>query len=120
MQNYQKLEVWRKAVDLTVDIYSIVKSFPTDERFALVSQIKRAVTSIPINISEGCGRNTSKELAQFVHIAQGSASELECEILISTRLNYISETDSQALLIRIEELKRMLWGLESKLKTENF
>ena len=117
MQDYQRLDIWKKSIDLLVDIYSILKTFPSDEKYALISQIKRAATSIPINIAEGCGRKTTKELANFIHIAQGSASELECEILISSRLHFMNDSDSKALLLRVDELKKMLWSFESKLTT---
>ena len=119
MQDYTKLRVWQQAMDLTVDVYSVVNQFPADEKFALCSQMKRAVTSIPINIAEGCGRDTAKELAHFVHIAQGSASELECEATISERLGFLEETKAQCLREQIVELKRMLWNFEKKLRTEN-
>ena len=116
MQDYQKLTVWQRAVELAVDVYSVIRTFPSDEKYALSSQMKRAVTSIAINIAEGCGRDSQKELANFVHIAQGSASELECELIIAQRLDFLNKNTAEEILVKVLEVKRMLWSFERKLK----
>ena len=122
MQDYQKLTVWQRAVELAVDVYSVIRTFPSDEKYALSSQMKRAVTSIAINIAEGCGRDSKKELINFVHIAQGSTSELECELIIAQRLGFLNNSTAEEILDKVLEVKRMLWSFERKinprLKTE--
>jgi len=80
MKNFRKLSVWDKSHQLTLDIYKSTSSYPNEERYGLKSQMRRAVSSIPTNIAEGCGRNTQPQFAQFLNIAFGSASELEYQI----------------------------------------
>lgn len=91
MQDFRKLKVWEKAHDLTLLIYKISKNFPKEEMFSLTSQIRRASSSIPTNIAEGCGRGTDKDFARFIQISMGSASELEYLIWLSIDLKYISK-----------------------------
>ena len=77
MRDFHKLMIWQRSHSLTLEIYKITKTFPKEEVFGLTSQIQRAVSSIPTNIAEGCGRNSNKEFAHFLQIAIGSATELE-------------------------------------------
>jgi four helix bundle protein len=83
MQDFRKLVAWRKAHELTLRVYDVTASFPKDEVYGLTSQMRRASSSIPANIAEGCGRNGNAELARFVYIALGSASELEYHLLLA-------------------------------------
>jgi four helix bundle protein len=119
MQDYKKLTVWQKSHSLTLSVYQATSVFPKNEMYGLTSQIRRACTSIPANIAEGCGRGGGAELAQFLRIAQGSASELEYELLLAKELGFLSfqnYTDLNNLLI---EVRRMLTALIKKIKTSN-
>ena len=116
MQDYQRLKVWEKSHALTLAIYRLTGSFPADERFELTRQIRRSAASIPANIAEGCGRNSPRELKHFLTIASGSASELEYHLLLARDLGFASD---DSLTHRVSEVKRMLWSLMQKLKTEN-
>ena len=112
---HTKLEAWKEAVELTVDIYSITQLFPREELYGLTSQIRRAVVSIPSNIAEGCARKGSAETIHFLYIAIGSLAEVETQILISNRLGYIadiSEVNKRLLLV-----KQLTFGLIKYLKT---
>lgn len=97
MNQFKELKVWQEAIDLAVETYKITKMFPADERFNLISQMNRSAVSISSNIAEGCGRNNPKEFRQFLGIAQGSACELESQMIISQRLDFLSQAalDSQ-------------------------
>lgn len=111
MRNYQKFSVWEKSHQLTLDVYKLTPSFPKDELFGLTSQMKRASSSIPMNIAEGCGRNSDKDFCRFLYIASGSANELEYQIILSVDLNFINSENGQKLLFQVEEVKKMLNGL---------
>jgi four helix bundle protein len=89
MKDFRKLDVWAKAHALTLAIYRVTAGFPTEERYGLTSQLRRAALSIPTNITEGCGRNTDAEFNRFLEIAMGSASETEYLLLLSFDLKYI-------------------------------
>jgi len=111
MRPHHKLEAWLKAVELVTDIYKKTESFPKEERYGLTSQIRRAAVSIPANIAEGAGRYSSKEFAHFLSNAQGSASELETELIISNRLGYLDETSFSQLIAQLERIGRLITGL---------
>lgn len=117
--NYKELKVWQKAMDLTVEVYKLVKLLPKEETYALSDQIRRAVVSIPSNIAEGQGRNSDKEFIQFLSIARGSLWELETQIEICLRIGYIDQslaTDTNNL---IAEISKMLNALSNSLKPQN-
>jgi len=111
MRPHQNLDVWKKSVDFTVEIYIVTGNFPNDEKFGLTSQIRRASVSIAANIAEGAGRNSTKEFLRFLSIAQGSASEVETELLIGFRLRYIREDDYEDLIRKLDDIGRMITGL---------
>jgi len=90
LQDFKNLKVWKKSHELTLKIYKISKIFPHEEIFGLTSQIRRACSSIPSNIAEGCGRNSDADFARFLQIAFGSANELEYQIMLAYDLNYIN------------------------------
>jgi four helix bundle protein len=119
MKDYKKFIVWQKSHQLTLDVYKITSVYPKEELFGLTSQIKRACSSIPMNIAEGCGRNSDKDFCRFLYIAFGSANELEYQIILSIDLNFIERQKGQNLLNQIEEIKKMLNGLISKLNQAN-
>lgn len=110
MRDFKKLNVWSKAHQLTLEVYKVTQQFPDDERFGLISQIRRASASIPTNIAEGCGRESDNELKRFCYIAMGSASEVEYQLLLARDLGYISEPTYQPLADKEIEVKRMLTG----------
>ena len=116
MRDFKKIQVWQKAHQFTLKIYKTTAAFPPDERFGLISQIRRATASIPTNIAEGAGRETQKEFARFVHIASGSASEVEYQLLLAHELGYISLEEYPALEKDIIEIKRMLYGFGKALR----
>jgi four helix bundle protein len=117
MVNYKNYKVWQKAHSLVFDIYKEVNNFPNDEKFNLISQIRRATISIPTNIAEGCGRETQKELVRFLYISSGSAHELDYLILVSSELGFISKEKTKYLLGEIDEIKKMLAALITKIKS---
>jgi four helix bundle protein len=116
MHNYNNLQIWQQAMDLVEDIYILTASFPTDEKFGLVSQMNRAAVSIPSNIAEGAGRNSDKDFAHFISIAIGSLYELNTQIVLSERLGYINQTQSQELQKKLDNLQRKSVSFKSKLK----
>ena len=116
MIKYKNFKVWQKSHSLVLEVYKIAISFPKEEQFNLVSQIKRAAISIPTNIAEGSGRETQKELIRFLYISSGSAHELEYLITISAELNLISKEKSDVLLDEIDQIKKMLAVLITKIK----
>ncbi len=111
MRPHERLDVWKKAIEFVVDVYRATESFPKDERFALTSQLRRAAVSIPANIAEGAGRKFDKEFGYFLSNSQGSASEVETELLIASRLKYIEEPKYLALRSSLDDIGRMLTGL---------
>jgi four helix bundle protein len=117
MQDYRKLAVWKRAHKLTLLVYGFTSKFPREEVYGLTSQIRRAASSIPANLAEGCGRETNAELARFLQIALGSANELEYHLLLAKDLGYLSEASFGANAQEASEIKKMLSGLLSKVRT---
>jgi four helix bundle protein len=101
-----------------LQIYEATASFPSEERFGLTSQIRRAATSIPINIAEGSGRVSKKDFAHFLHIAEGSANEIECELIIAKGLNYLPPNVCEILIDEVNEIKKMIVVFRSKLESD--
>ncbi|NEO42457.1 MAG: four helix bundle protein [Moorea sp. SIOASIH] len=119
MRDFKKLKVWEKAHELTLSVYKATQVFPKEELYGLTSQIRRSSVSIPANIAEGCGRNGKAELARFLHIAMGSASELEYHLLLAHNLNLLKAKDYECLAADVTEIKRMLTSFIQKLKAES-
>lgn len=113
---YKDLIVWQKSMDFAVAIYKIIEKLPRFEQFGLVSQITRAVTSVPANIAEGCTRKSYKEKVQFLYISYGSLSETETYIELMKRLGYLAEKEGQDLENQKEEIRKMLHALIAKFK----
>jgi four helix bundle protein len=111
MRPHEKLDVWKKAIDFVVAVYKVTEGFPKEEKFGLTSQLPRAAVSIPANIAEGAGQKSSKEFAYFLSNAQGSASEVETELLIASKLSYIQEAKYLPLRSALDEIGRMITGL---------
>ena len=117
MRDFHKLIIWQRSHQLALKVYSISKLFPKDELFGLTSQIRRAVSSIPTNIAEGCGRASNKDFAHFLQIAIGSAAEVEYELLLAHDLNYINENDYQTLTDETVAVRKMIIKYQSELKS---
>lgn len=111
MESYRELNVYQKSIDFVVKIYSITKSFPKTEIFALTDQINRAVVSIPSNIAEGFDRKSNKEYLQFLQIAYGSSAEVETQLIIASRLGYISKENFNNLDEELIVIRKMLHKL---------
>jgi four helix bundle protein len=118
MKDFRNLKVWEKAHQLALALYPITASFPRQEAYGLASQIRRAASSIPSNIAEGCGREGDPELARFCIIARGSATELEYQLLLARDLKLIQPADYETLSAQTVEIKRMLTVLVQKLTAE--
>ena len=118
MQDFRNLKVWQKSHSLAVELYQVTESFPGSEIYGLTTQIRRACTSIPANIAEGCGRSSDAEFGRFLTIAMGSACELEYHLLLSRDLGFLN-SDYQKLDKGTVEIKQMLATLIKKLKAEN-
>ena len=108
MRNYGDLKVWEKAHELTLQLYLATKTFPKDELYGLTSQIRRCRISIEANLAEGCGRRSDAELARFLRIAMGSASELDCHLLLTKDLKYMNGDNYKKLHQDLSEIRRML------------
>ncbi|MCD6065694.1 MAG: diversity-rating retroelement protein bAvd family protein [Bacteroidetes bacterium] len=108
MNQFKELKVWQDAIDLGVEVYKLTKRFPSDEKFALVSQINRSVVSVSSNIAEGAGRNNPKEFRQFLGIALGSACELESQLVISQKLDFISPDDLSKHSAKLVHVQNMI------------
>jgi four helix bundle protein len=116
MRPHEKLNVWQRAVSLVLAIYKGTQSFPSEERFGLTSQIRRAAVSIPANIAEGAARDSQKEFTHFLSNAQGSASELETELLIAEKLGYLDAKHYATMRSEIDSVGRMIFGLSQSIK----
>ena len=112
---FRRLDVYRNAKQLSRLIYELLRKYPAEERFALCSQLRRAVTSIPINIAEGFGRFSSKEKAHFIEIAFGSVTEVLCEIELSLDEGYISQEEFKQVEERLSVIGKQLSGLHSSI-----
>jgi four helix bundle protein len=113
---HKKLDVWHKSIVLIQKIYELTRSFPNIEIYGLTSQMRRAAISIPANISEGAARQTKKEFIQFLHMAQGSLSELDTHLEISEKLSYLKENNLQEISLLMNDIDKMLTGLIKSLK----
>lgn len=114
--DHKDLIVWQKAILLTQVIYSLTKQFPRDEVFGLTNQIRQAVISVPSNIAEGFNRGSDKEFIYFLKVAKGSAAEVETQLIISKKLNYINDDDVKPALDLYNEIVRMLGTLIIKIE----
>ncbi len=116
IRSYRDLEVWKSGMRVTLRVYELTKTFPDDERFGLVSQLRRAATSIPSNVAEGHARQSTKEYLHHISYALGSLAEVETQILIAEELKYLGNDDSQTLLSDLAGLGKQLRALTTSLK----
>ena len=115
-KHYKELLVWQKGMLLAKDVYGLTAKFPTDERFGLVSQMRRAAISVPSNIAEGQARHGTREFLQFLSHASGSLAELETQVLLSVEMKYCASKDVQEIAGLINELQKMIVALRRSLE----
>lgn len=118
MQSFRNLKVWQTSHEVTLAGYRITRSFPRDELFGLTSQIRRACASVAANIAEGCGRGSDADMARFLYMAMGSASEAEYHFLLAHDLGFLEEKEYRQINSQIVEVKRMLTGFLQTLKPQ--
>ena len=111
INSYKDLIVWQKSIALVTEIYKLTKTFPAEEKFGIVNQLNRAVVSIPANIAEGWGRESSKNYLQFLRISRGSLMETETILVISKNLNYIDDENFRMISEKLDETGKILQGL---------
>jgi len=114
--DFKKLKVWQKSHQLALAVYKSTAAFPVQERYGLTGQLRRASTSIPANIAEGCGRGTDNELGRYVRISLGSSTELEYHLLLAKDLGHLSLSEYDLLRISTLEVQSMLAGLSRKVR----
>ena len=115
MRPHEKLDLWKKAIEFVIAVYKVTEGFPRDERFGLTSQLRRAAVSIVANIAEGAARRSSKEFRQFLSHSQGSASEVDTELIIALRLDYLTNRDYESLSEQLDHIGRMITRLSQSL-----
>ncbi len=113
VSTHKDLNVWKKAMDLAAQVYSLTAKFPKEELYGLTSQIRRSAVSIPSNIAEGAARHSKKEFIQFLHIASGSVAELETQLLLAIQIGLLS---GDHIISHVEEVRKLLLGLLRSLK----
>ncbi len=115
VQNYKDLSVWQNSIELVKQVYVLTQQFPTEEKFGLVSQMRRAAVSVPSNIAEGQARKSTVEFAQFLSIALGSLAELETQLILSIKLGLCSHDSAGDLSDAVHRLQKMLYSLRTTL-----
>ena len=112
---HRKLKVWQASMDFVIEIYNELQAFPAHEKFGITGQLQRAAVSIPSNIAEGAARRNTRELLQFLYIARGSLSELDTQLEISFRLEYLGKENYERIVLKLEAISKMLSGLIASL-----
>ena len=115
IKSFRDLDVWKKSIELVKEIYRITEEMPNTEKYGLISQMRRAVVSIPSNIAEGFRRKSPREFRQFLSIALGSLAELETQLVIAKELNYLRSENEIAILEYIDHISRMISNLIKRL-----
>ncbi len=117
INSYKDLKIWQLGIELTVDIYKLSKDFPQEERYGIIAQVRSASSSVPINIAEGWGRNSTKFYSLFLKQARGSLYELETELIIANKVGYLKE-NCEDIFSKITSLSKMLNSLINKLDND--
>ena len=115
LRSYQELIGWKKGIELVTDVYRLTQKFPKQEIYGLTSQIRRAAVSVPSNIAEGQGRSTTRDFLRCLSIASGSLQELETQLIIASRLNFLDESFRPGLFASTKEVARLINGLTKSL-----
>jgi len=118
MQDFRKLTVWQRSHELTLKVYELSRAFPADEKFGLTSQLRRAAVSVELNLAEGSSRGSDADFRRFVQMALGSASEVECQLLLARDLGFLPTDSHAALEADLKQTKRMLIRLSQKLTAD--
>lgn len=116
---HKDLDLWKDSIKFVSHVYEVTSDFPNDEKYGLVSQIRRAAVSIPSNIAEGAGRNHKKEFIQFLYIASGSLAEIDTHFIISHELKFISSDRLESISNKIIKIRSQLFGLIRGLKSKS-
>ncbi len=116
MRDFRNLVVWERSHRLALDLYRETERFPRHEIFGLSSQIRRAASSIPTNLAEGCGRWGDGDMGRFIQIAMGSASEVEYLLLLAKDLGYVEPVDYETLAAKLEEIRKMLTAFYKRVR----
>lgn len=116
MHNLKELKIWEKSMKLTKYVYEIVSELPKDEKYGLISQIKRSAISIPSNIAEGAGRNSNKEFAYFLSVSNGSSYELQTQLELAINLKLLKENKVKPLIDMLVEIQKMNYAFQKKIK----
>ncbi|MBL3546017.1 four helix bundle protein [Chryseobacterium sp. KMC2] len=116
MHNFEKLVFWQKSIELAKQVYIICAELPKDEKFGLISQIKRSVISIPSNIAEGAGRNNDSEFYHFLGVANASSFELQTQLILIKELELVNLETVNSLISNLNEIQRMIYSFKSNLK----
>ena len=119
LKNYKELKVWQKSYRLCLEAYKMTAQFPKEEKFGLISQIRRSVVSVPSNIAEGYGRKTTADYIKFLYIAYGSNCELETQIMLSGDLNFLEGDKVKIIIDEIHGVERMLKALIKSLERKH-
>lgn len=118
MKTHKDLVVWNDAISFVTTVYKATETFPTEEKFGLINQIRRCAVSIPSNIAEGAARKSNKEFAHFLSIALGSIAELETQLIIACNLNYLITNDFENLIQQLTKIRKMTLGLRSNVNNK--
>ncbi|WP_424963005.1 four helix bundle protein [Ekhidna sp.] len=116
MRDFTKYEVWKDGIDLAVKTYELTNDFPSEEKFGLINQMRRAAVSMPSNFAEGCSRSSEKDFKRFVEISLGSGFELKTQTIIASRLKFLDLEQSESYLSELDKLSKQLNSLRNKLK----
>jgi len=119
MRPHHKLALWNKSIDFVTEIYKLTAAFPETEKYGLTSQLRRAAISIASNISEGAARESKKEFLNFLSIAQGSASEIETQLIISNKLGYADKGELNKMFDSVNAISKMITGLKKSLRSNH-
>lgn len=114
--DFKDLKVWQQSMDVVTDVYKLLKRLPSFEQYAMADQIRRSAVSIPSNIAEGQARNSNKEFKHFLSISRGSIAELQTQLMLCCRLEYLEESENSDIIERLKNIDKMIFSLMSKLE----
>ena len=119
MRDFRQLQIWERSHQLTLEMYKLTQEFPVEERYGLVSQMRRSSSSVPTNIAEGCGRNSEADFARFLDHSMGSASELEYQLILAHDLGFLPKDQFEYTSTELIEIKKMLNAFIQKLRANH-